>query len=122
MGDTVAVRARILGVTSLFVGSQALDLGPVRPRLVLAKLALSAGQVVGGAHRPTRPGSLARRATEFLGGAAPVRSHDDPQGGGGRRLPGASSAPQTVDTASISTRIASTSDASAPWSRPRRTY
>jgi len=42
----VSVRARILGPTSLFVGSRAVDLGPVRPRLVLAKLVLHAGQVV----------------------------------------------------------------------------
>jgi len=46
MDDAVAVHAGVLGPTSLLVGSRAADLGPVRPRLVLAKLVLNAGQVV----------------------------------------------------------------------------
>ena len=40
------IRAGVLGPTSLAVGRHTVDLGPVRPRLVLAKLVLNAGQVV----------------------------------------------------------------------------
>ncbi|HEY0638746.1 MAG TPA: AfsR/SARP family transcriptional regulator, partial [Pseudonocardiaceae bacterium] len=46
MDGADAIRAGVLGPTSLAVGRHPVDLGPVRPRLVLAKLVLNAGQVV----------------------------------------------------------------------------